>query len=68
MRIEKHYCTTNKMGITHCMARCSQCAWEDAIGDGKTRKGVKARAKAHVRQTGHSVTVEEASSIHYTAF
>ena len=52
-----------RSGIIHYHAMCFGCSWSD---DGyKDRVGLRNRVRKHVRETGHSVTIESGSATMY---
>ena len=61
--------TSDNHGILHLVASCNECSWETGWGgeaSGLTQAQIRNNAKAHVRETGHEVTVETGSAITYS--
>lgn len=60
--------TAKRLGVTSLIAQCSTCGWSDE-SEGTKRDDAKVRryARAHVRNTGHTVTVQAVHATHYKA-
>jgi hypothetical protein len=55
-----------KYGMVHFYAQCKECEWDSGIGvHGSTRQDVRNAVNAHVRKTGHRVTIETGTSTDY---
>lgn len=59
---------TEKYGIIHAFAQCDKCDWDAAIDVTQNNGMQKLRNKiyAHVKKTGHSVTLETGNSTTYS--
>jgi hypothetical protein len=56
-------------GILYLTASCNECSWESSwggVGSILTQAQIRNNAKAHVKKTGHNVTVETGSAITYS--
>lgn len=58
-----------KYGIIHAYAQCDNCDWTAAIDTRETNRMQKLRNKiyAHVKKTGHRVTLETGNSTTYSS-
>ena len=54
---------TTNFGIIHQHAQCEECAWSGNAD--LSIKELKASAKQHCRETGHTTTVETGDSFEY---
>ncbi|MFZ5886718.1 MAG: hypothetical protein ACOYYF_04550 [Chloroflexota bacterium] len=56
---------SEKVGITHSLALCLDCGWSESNhGD---RQWLRRMVAMHIRATGHTVSIETAYSIRYSA-
>lgn len=56
---------TYKYGIIHAIAQCQNCDFEDAIKAGNGMQTLRNKVYAHIRKTGHTVTVETGNTTDY---
>jgi len=58
----------NRYGIIHAWAQCNNCDWNEGIHIDDKNRMQKLRNKiyAHVKQTGHTVTLETGTSTDYS--
>ncbi len=58
------YINTEKYGIIHAFAQCSNCTWDSAIKIGENNRMSKLRARivSHIKNTGHEVILETGNS------
>lgn len=51
------------LGIPHWLASCQDCNWQNEFSNNRAN-GYK-EARNHVRQTGHTVSIESSHVTHY---
>jgi hypothetical protein len=59
--------TSDKSGIIHAFAQCSQCSWDAAINisDKNRMNTLRSKIVNHVRKTGHEVVLETGNCTTY---
>ncbi len=58
---------TDKFGIIHAYAQCTICEWDSVIEGNEFNRMQKLRNRiyAHVKKTGHKVTLETGNTTDY---